>query len=648
MTARQAAVLVIGVCLGAAAPAPALAQATRLDAIWARTTAGAPIVLDGILNEPAWGAAETKVLKYGYDNGIPGSGYVLTSAVFAPTDTSVATLKFLVAGDTLYLGAVVQDKSIGGSGQFNYMDGLLMGLKDHGPLTGFPKPVMEYLYSWWYPRQFDLLNPCNNDSARGNPPLFKGRWAPDPVCDETGAVATRSAAQIQAWDAVTVVNGISNSDTLPDVGYTIEMKFDLAVMGYHVSQPGGDIVEWNVQVYDSDYFWPPGGTNFFRGRNWWQGPWGATTEHNEVRIYSRPDVTINSGAAPVIPPELKIPNADALAAPTINGTLAEAIWSQVPGFDIRWADEALRATYPGVGKYRSGQWQPVIEGGEWDVVDGGDATVKYFVKGDLLYLGFDVRDKYVQDHTLVDRRDGFTVSIDDRGVRDPLDHNLQGRGLSFIVSPAGTATAQDYLPSLISAGKATVALALKPGTTVANDNDQDAGYTAELSVNLTGLGYPTGLGDRSLFLGIALHDADTFTNGDSYATRTWWFREREEQCCPAWVYLDATPGLVGVDDGGAPGNGRLSRIGSQPNPFRLLTHLEFTLAKPSEVALQVFDLQGRVVLQRGFEVFAAGAQRLPVQLPNAKSGIYLYRLQARDRGGRDLVATSDGKMMLLH
>jgi len=26
----------------------------------------------------------------------------------------------------------------------------------------------------------------------------------------------------------------------------------------------------------------------------------------------------------------------------------------------------------------------------------------------------------------------------------------------------------------------------------------------------------------------------------SYSTRTWWFREREEQCCPAWTYLDST------------------------------------------------------------------------------------------------------------
>ena len=34
------------------------------------------------------------------------------------------------------------------------------------------------------------------------------------------------------------------------------MRFDLGMNGYDVTKPSGDIVEWNVQMYDCDWFWP--------------------------------------------------------------------------------------------------------------------------------------------------------------------------------------------------------------------------------------------------------------------------------------------------------------------------------------------------------------------------------------------------------
>ena len=43
--------------------AAAHAQIPRQDVIWARSTAGAPIVLDGNLNEAVWAQAETKVME---------------------------------------------------------------------------------------------------------------------------------------------------------------------------------------------------------------------------------------------------------------------------------------------------------------------------------------------------------------------------------------------------------------------------------------------------------------------------------------------------------------------------------------------------------------------------------------------------------
>lgn len=51
--------------------------------------------------------------------------------------------------------------------------------------------------------------------------------------------------------------------------------------------------------------------------------------------------------------------------------------------------------------------------------------------------------------------------------------------------------------------------------------------------------------------------------------------------------------LVGVDDGPAPG--RMEFAGVYPNPFRGTTMLEYTLPVRSDVALKVYDLQGRLV-----------------------------------------------------
>ena len=91
-TARWA----VGLWVALASVTPALAQAPRTDAIWARSTAGAAITMDGQLNEPAWAAAETWKVRYRYDNGIPGSGWK-DEAGFIPngstSDSTNATLK---------------------------------------------------------------------------------------------------------------------------------------------------------------------------------------------------------------------------------------------------------------------------------------------------------------------------------------------------------------------------------------------------------------------------------------------------------------------------------------------------------------------------------------------------------------------------
>ena len=649
-----------------ASPHPAGAQLARTDAIWARSAPPGSITLDGNLNEPVWAAAESWRIHYAYDvthpvtgtMGIPGSGWK-DEGGFPPTmstnDSTNATLKFLVIGNQLYLGATVPDKSIGGGGGFNYFDGFLMALKDHAS-TGAPKPVMEYLYSWWYPRESTTICPCAQsiDSAVGNPPIFKGRWAPDPVCDcTTGQVITRSANQIAQWDARTVVNGTTNTDATTDVGYTVEMRFNLDSLGYHVNQAGGDIVEWNLSIYDTDNWWKnPLGFDLSRNRSWWACPWGNVAEQDEVRIYADPTVTTGSGALPAIDPDFRVPTTGT-AAPVMDGSLADAVWSVAPSLD-----NALRNSYASIGKWRSGQFQPRLSVNDPApnplplVVNGGDATVKYFWKGDFLYLGFDVRDTRVQSNSAEDEWDGFTVGLTSRSEEDLVDHNLAGKGLSFHVGSTGGAVAMKDLPAMISAGTAEVALQLKAGSTVdsTGTTGDDTGYTAELKVDLKGLGYPPGLGDHTMFLGVDLHDQDRFSNplSDSYSTRTWFYREREEQCCPAWTYLDPTyivGSSVGVGD--ALTDAGFEALGNSPNPFHHITSLDFALARPGNVTLLVFDTSGRLIQRRALGRYQAGRQQVPVTLPDVRSGLYLYRLEAHDPTTGALMAKLPGKMMHL-
>jgi len=259
------------------------AQPPRQDAIWARSTAGAPIVLDGKLDEPAWALAESKVIDWLVDAGIPGSGFKPEGG-FLPTDPTHATVKFLTVGNKLYMGVVLPDNSIGGSINFNRFDGLLMSIKDHLS-TNHPAPPTEIFYVWWN------TDPAATDpQTTGQQPVFAGGGP----CAAQPSYSPRTPAQIDACDAFTVVRGLTNTDATQDTSWTVEMKFNLDYLGYNIAQPAGDIVEFNLSIYDCDNYWPLQPTSLASNRVWWQGPWGNSPGYDEVRIYCKPSVTVNS------------------------------------------------------------------------------------------------------------------------------------------------------------------------------------------------------------------------------------------------------------------------------------------------------------------------------------------------------------------
>ena len=276
----------------------------RQDAIWARTTDGAAITLDGIMNEAVWAKAESLVVRYGVDTGLPTSGWRAEFQPDAITDPTNAVVKFLVIGNKLYLGFNIPDSSIGGTKDWARWDAILMSIKDIGS-NSRPAPANEFFYTYW-------LNGYIPDTATayaGRPPRFLGTFG-----DYTGI--GRTPEQIATWNAATVVDGIAN-DGLRDKGWVTEMVIDLSVLGYDVTKPAGDIVELCFSIWDCDYLFEGNSSKISTTRTHWQSPWGNANANNVGRIFSRPDVTVNSGAIPEIMPEVIVPNGVNYTAPVI-------------------------------------------------------------------------------------------------------------------------------------------------------------------------------------------------------------------------------------------------------------------------------------------------------------------------------------------
>ena len=402
----------------------------RPDAIWAKSTTEA-ITLDGKLDEAAWMKAESIRLQYGAKASelIPGSGYKIEAGV-PPSDPTDVTFKFLVNGNNLYMAAVVKDSSVGG-GLFNRFDGFLMNMRDHSK-PDRPAPSFEYFYGWVTEGWADP-----NTGNVGASPGFFG-WA---------------AGDRSVWDGATLVDGVSNDDATPDKSYTVELMFNLTPRGYDVTKSNGDIVEFNISVYDADWQWPVNDAKFSGNRTWLQGPWGNGSAFSIFKIYARPDVTIDS-ATPEIGPDLIIPNGANHPMPTIDGMLDEKVWTNITGLDIRYGDDELRASYPGIAPHRSGQFQPEINSVRAPVVDPGDATIKWFFKNDMLFIAADVRDQAVWALPAFDQWDGIRFIINNRSTLNPDDNNLARHNLTVRFDETGKVIYEDYLQFLVDSLKA--------------------------------------------------------------------------------------------------------------------------------------------------------------------------------------------------
>ncbi|MBU0509165.1 T9SS type A sorting domain-containing protein, partial [bacterium] len=69
-------------------------------------------------------------------------------------------------------------------------------------------------------------------------------------------------------------------------------------------------------------------------------------------------------------------------------------------------------------------------------------------------------------------------------------------------------------------------------------------------------------------------------------------------------------------------------LGNYPNPFNPSTLLRFETAEASEIAIEVFDVQGRLVSRLLSGVVAAGVHEVSFHADGLPSGLYLARLRA--------------------
>ncbi|HLP18000.1 MAG TPA: hypothetical protein VK470_17210, partial [Bacteroidota bacterium] len=559
------------------------AQPKRTDAIWARTAPAGSITIDGKMDEAVWAKAESLAVDYGQIAGIPGSGYTAETGI--PKDPVHAIVKFLVSGNQLYLGFTVKDSSIGGANlspdNFGAADAIILNVRDKSNPAARPSPPSEHLWGWI---KADWMNNDVNVSAVGAGPA-------------TGPKNRYTKAR---FETATTVKGVTNDDSKSDTSYTVEMRINLDSLGYTTTAPQGDIIMINLAIRDIDWYWPVQDWLTF-SRVWVQGPWANVSDKDHLRLHTRPDVTTTSGEAPTIKPEVIIPDGKNFASPAIDGKLTEPIWKALPGFRIKYGDNALRDTYPGTGSFRSGQYQPDVNGGKALVIDSADATVKWFFKADTLFIGIDVRDKVVQYSSNYDRWDGAIVTMTDRGKQNDLDHDLVGRKLTVQVDSAKNSPTrlQDYLPFLRdSLGGARAVLSLNPGTIVDTIGVKaDSGYQIEMAITLTKMGYPPGRGDGIAFLGVDILDGDSFVQAvNSYGTRTWWFREHDGSDGPAFCYMDPSVVVTSVAQTGSDViPTEFALLGNYPNPFNPSTSIGYTAPHAGHVMLSVYDMLGRSV-----------------------------------------------------
>ena len=114
----------------------------------------------------------------------------------------------------------------------------------------------------------------------------------------------------------------------------------------------------------------------------------------------------------------------------------------------------------------------------------------------------------------------------------------------------------------------------------------------------------------------------------------------EDTLTTEFYFLTLIKGMLVSNEGEAENPVRFSLEQNYPNPFNPTTSIRFSLAKASNVTLNVYNMLGQKVSTLVNERMSSGAHTVSFDANNLASGMYIYRIEAGD-------FTSVKKMMLI-
>jgi hypothetical protein len=348
----------------------------------------------------------------------------------------------------------------------------------------------------------------------------------------------------------------------------------------------------------------------------------------------------------MVEPDVIIPNANDMASdPVIDGMLDEEAWAGAYTFELAWDNDEIRDAYPGVGPFRSGHYQPDIYGkGKAPVLDPSLGVYKFFFKGTDLYFSAKVSDQVVQGNDNYDQADGVSLFVATRD-RDTLNHKMIVRNFRVGFNNKDSVQGYDYLQANPDAAEFAINYS---GTDLVDYVNPDSGYTVEMKIDLTQLGYGQDLGDKVIFLGASLLDGDVFEDSTShYGTRTWWFRENSGGPALAWGYLSLEQSAIGVEDGDfAIVPSTIELKGNYPNPFNPTTKIRYTVPAAGNANIFIYNILGQKVASFNKALQSAGVAEFEFNAASLSSGVYFYQIRLNDVNGKQF-ESKVGKMMLL-
>ena len=272
---------------------------------------------------------------------------------------------------------------------------------------------------------------------------------------------------------------IVNDSTNVDAGYSAELMIDLTGLGFTASTTS---IQLMLVIFDPDNYsdgvgaWGPNG-NF--GKQWWGSEWGPEMRTLEFMDgpsqYDPASLTAYSAAGPI----------------TVDGILNEPDWSvDTPHLMFKFNGTPSGMSYTPTN---SGLVvKPVY-------ADTSTNYVKFLRSGTNLYISMDSDDKQVCRFGDSWEGDGLFMKIKNSAGTDvefKLYYNLPGINPEINYEGPAYGSGAGYK---------------KPGTIVNDSTNVDAGYSAELMIDLTGLGFTAST--TSIQLMLVIFDPDNYSDG---------------------------------------------------------------------------------------------------------------------------------------